>query len=89
MAITPAQLRNITATQNERVTRKPCRYQDAKRFIEAIASSGQMPTLFGLREAGYMGPPRVQDVYYQYLALTFDSKWRRANIDRVYKMIHG
>jgi hypothetical protein len=88
MAITPEQLRNTAAIRNELVTRKHCHYQDTKLFVDAIASK-PMPTLSGLLAAGYMANSTIKGVYFQYMALTCTSKWRRANIDRVYKMIHG
>ena len=90
MAVTPEWLLSAASRRLSERARAPLyRYEMARKLVNLISSS-HLPTLDGLRMVGYaMGEGRVQEVYSIYMLLAATSKHSRANIDRVYKMIHG
>jgi hypothetical protein len=90
MAVTPEWLLDAASRRLSERARTPLyRYEAAKKFVNLITSS-HMPTLDGLRIAGYaMSDGKVKEAYHIYFLLTTSSKHSKHNADRIYKMIHG
>lgn len=88
MAVTREQLESAAKMRREKIRTK-CDYETAKELIDIITSE-HLPGLSWLLQIGpHSCGHKVAWAYRAYVALTSKSKFRKANIDRVYRMIHG